>query len=683
MNPAGRFYGIVFAIVVSHFCFDARAQVMSPIDSMRLVLLNNPAVDSNSVKTIFRMAKAFSVVDADSSFHYATRGLAMSQKIKWNKGIATLYDLIGTLYSNNSDYVKAREYYNLAYEVNRKSGNTKGEIVNTINIGVVCQRQGDGVKALEYAFKALKMAQQTKDEDYTALIYGNISDVYVFNADYAKAISYSLKGYQEYKRLENTAGIATTANQVANVYLQLNELSKSEQYLTESLDLYTGMADKTGQAKVLSNLSLVYDKDKGKKLEYLFKARKLYDELNPLSTQSITNMGNIGGTYAEIVKYALKDSIGHHSLIPATYAGIRDKATYYLNNAISASKQVEDLDNLLYFSENLAQLQELNGQYKEALENYKTFWQLTDSLYSQENKNKLATQEAEFLFQQKEEKYKTEQQLAKLKTRQIYLYGSIIAVLICSVLLYILNRYRLNQLRLKNELLKIESEKKAKELLYQSQLSESELKAIRSQMNPHFIFNVLNSIESYIMDNDKKTASRLVQKFASLSRLILENSTRSLVTADKEWKALLLYTELEAIRYSNSFTYKFVKDENLALQTILLPPMLIQPLIENAILHGLIINTQPDAQLEVAFRKTATGVCITVSDNGIGIDSGYTRTKQGTGVKETSMGLVSIKERIEIINMQHPTTEATFSIKAGENGKGTVAMICLPALSKR
>lgn len=216
------------------------------------------------------------------------------------------------------------------------------------------------------------------------------------------------------------------------------------------------------------------------------------------------------------------------------------------------------------------------------------------------------------------------------------------------------------------------------QFLFKQRLSESELKAMRAQMNPHFIFNVLNSIEAYIMDNEKVTASRLIQKFASLSRLILENSTKSLVTADREWKVLMLYTELEAMRYSNSFSYDFIVDEQLQLKTLLLPPMLIQPIIENAILHGLIFENKSGAHLEVKLQVTTTTICITVSDNGIGFENTSKMPKKTGWVKEKSMGIASIKERIEMINLQYRTSIAKFSIKSGENNSGTVAIIYLP-----
>lgn len=272
-----------------------------------------------------------------------------------------------------------------------------------------------------------------------------------------------------------------------------------------------------------------------------------------------------------------------------------------------------------------------------------------------------------------------EQKLNKLEIRQLWLYGILAIIVLGSVLLYLLNLNRIRKLKFANILELQEAEQNTIKLQHQYQLSESELRAIRSQMNPHFIFNVLNSIESYIMDNDKRTASRLIQKFASLSRLILENSTKSLIGADKEWKVLQLYTELEAMRYNNSFTFDFNYSSDVSLNTILLPPMLIQPLIENAILHGIIGSDIADAHISVTMQRTNQNLLITVTDNGIGLHGKTSKTVINIA-KEKSIGLKSIRERIKLINEQYGTT-ASFSINERIDQGGTIAMLTLPLLN--
>ncbi|WP_316803468.1 two-component regulator propeller domain-containing protein [Pedobacter nototheniae] len=223
-----------------------------------------------------------------------------------------------------------------------------------------------------------------------------------------------------------------------------------------------------------------------------------------------------------------------------------------------------------------------------------------------------------------------------------------------------------------------------KQFLFKQRLSESELKAIRAQMNPHFIFNVLNSIESYIVENNPKTASRLVQKFAALSRLILENSTQSVVAADREWKALKLYAELEVMRFNNQFSCTFNLDPDIDLSRLLLPPMLVQPLIENAIHHGMRNSIEKNNHINVKLEQTETEICFTVEDNGIGIEeAGKFRTF--SSIKGKSIGLSSIRDRVDIFNVLNETGSASFNIhkKDEREGRGTVAKLILPKIFKQ
>jgi len=267
----------------------------------------------------------------------------------------------------------------------------------------------------------------------------------------------------------------------------------------------------------------------------------------------------------------------------------------------------------------------------------------------------------------------------KLEVKQLWIYGILSLILITVILSYFLNRYRIKQLRLTYALQQQEAEQEAKELNYRNKLSESELKAIRSQMNPHFIFNVLNSIESYVLENDSKTASRLVQKFATLSRLILENSTQSMVAAEREWKALKLYTELEAMRFNNQFSYSFYADPDLDLATLMLPPMLVQPLIENSIHHGLRNSLEEKSSVNVRLEQTNKEIYFTVDDTGIGMDEAE-KFKTFSAVKSKSIGLNAIRERVEIINVMNKGDKAHFEIrkKTKEEGIGTIAILTLP-----
>lgn len=660
---------IVLVQLVAGLQANAQKRGLAAIDSMKANLNAHRISDTNQVRIIYRISDAYKGIDTDSAMHYAKRGLTVAKENKWPKGIAALYDNLGSLYSNNGNYKKAIQYYAAALKINRKIGNKRNEAGNIINIGSVYQRQGDDALALENSFKALKITQAIDEKGYTALLYGNISDVYASQENYSMALAYSLKAYQAYRQLNDFAGLAGAADRAGSVYLSTKKLKEAEQYFHQSLKIYKELDDKMGQAKTLSHIALLYENDAAKSLGYLMPAQQLFEDTNPLHPLSITNLGNIGAAYTRTF-FKTKDP------------DMAKKAGSYLKKAVAASKQVGDRDNLGYFSAELAVLQEGSGQYKEALLNFKRSKQITDSLYSQENKNKIASLEAQYAFRKKEESYKQQQQLSKLKMRQLYLYGALAIILVSSVLLYLLNQSRIRHLRLKNEMQKKEAEAQNKALINRNKLSESELKAIRAQMNPHFIFNVLNSIESYIVENDSKTASRLIQKFASLSRLILENSTQSMVSADREWKALRLYAELEVMRFNQQFSCSFYADPSLDLSRLLLPPMLVQPLIENAIHHGMRNSATENNEITVSLEQTESTLLFTVADNGIGLDQAE-KFKTFSAIKSKSIGISSIRERIEIFNGMNSGQAASFELQNnGSEGKGTIAKLVLPKVVK-
>lgn len=196
----------------------------------------------------------------------------------------------------------------------------------------------------------------------------------------------------------------------------------------------------------------------------------------------------------------------------------------------------------------------------------------------------------------------------------------------------------------------IEREKQKKlEADFKQKLYESELKAIRSQMNPHFVFNVLNSIEAYVVENDSKNASSLIHKFAALSRIVLENSQFSFVTIESEIKLIRLYLELERVRFSEQFDFE-IDLQNLDYKFKMIPSMLIQPLAENAVHHGVRHLIGKKGKIKLSFFEEDGLITIKIMDNGVGMRCNDQTKDAYAGIKKTSFGLKGINERIDIIN---------------------------------
>jgi ligand-binding sensor domain-containing protein len=177
---------------------------------------------------------------------------------------------------------------------------------------------------------------------------------------------------------------------------------------------------------------------------------------------------------------------------------------------------------------------------------------------------------------------------------------------------------------------------------------EIELKALRAQMNPHFIFNSINSIQHFILENDTDTAHKYLSKFSRLIRNVLENSRYENITIEQELDTLRLYVQLEELRFSPKFTYEIIVDERIDPSAYLIPPMIIQPYIENAIWHGL-MHKEGEGKLivQLSLLHDEQMIRCTIDDNGIGRVKSATYKK---GKSHQSLGLSVTRERLELIN---------------------------------
>lgn len=204
-------------------------------------------------------------------------------------------------------------------------------------------------------------------------------------------------------------------------------------------------------------------------------------------------------------------------------------------------------------------------------------------------------------------------------------------------------RFRIQQIR-QTESLKTDFEKR---------LANVELNALRAQMNPHFIFNCLNSIDYYIIKNDTETASDYLNRFSRLIRLILQNSRSNYVNLKDELEALKLYIEMECLRFEQQFDYVVSVAKEIRLEEIEIPPMLLQPYVENAIWHGLMQKKTP-GRLDLTFTRQNGSLHCTIEDDGIGREAARL-LKSKSATRHKSMGMRITDDRINMINRLYNT----------------------------
>jgi len=205
------------------------------------------------------------------------------------------------------------------------------------------------------------------------------------------------------------------------------------------------------------------------------------------------------------------------------------------------------------------------------------------------------------------------------------------------------------------------------------------MQALRAQMNPHFIFNSLNSINRFILQNNKTQASVYLTKFSKLVRMILQNSQASMITLESELEALKLYLDLESLRFEYHFTYNISVPKDTDIEVLKVPPLIIQPYVENAIWHGL-MHKEEKGQLNIDLTQEEHYLVIKILDDGIGRkQAAALKTKSAT--KHKSVGLKITAARIAMMqseNEDDSSIKINDLVNADGSAAGTEVLLKLP-----
>ncbi len=207
------------------------------------------------------------------------------------------------------------------------------------------------------------------------------------------------------------------------------------------------------------------------------------------------------------------------------------------------------------------------------------------------------------------------------------------------------------------------------------QLADYEMKALHTQMNPHFIFNSLGTIKSMILENKQENANKYLSKFAKMIRLTLNHSTESFISLQQNNEYISHYIEIENLRFNNAFSFEMIIDNNIDSNEVKIPPMMIQPLVENAIWHGL-LNKQGEKKLSLKYSLKAKELICVIEDNGVGLAKTERLNKA-----HKSVGIDNIKKRLSLLNEKYKIN-CTLTVEDKHNKDltqtGVIAIITLP-----
>ncbi|WP_053969862.1 histidine kinase [Mangrovimonas sp. ST2L15] len=560
-------------------------------------------------------SKKYLKLDVEKGLQFATDALAESNSKEQN---AKAYELIADIYMHWKQYDLAVSNYRISLQ-NMSSLDVK------LKLGRAYQLNKD----LENSINTFLSINESQLSTYQqTLLFEGLGDAYMDSRNYSKAIAVYKKGLQVAKAHLITPKIIDLNSKIANSYNESGEITIAEDYYDNSLNL----ASKENKERALKEKVTVADFQGSNRAydEEIELRKEVLEDIKEVERDSIIDNDSPYTPQKQNYK------IGNAFYLQKDY----DSAINYLEKSIKQADTKSDLVVKKDATRKLSEVYNSSGNSEKALKTYQDYTELVEQLYVKKEQeivraakfsrdianqqNRIKSLESERELSESKYQLTTERN----RNQQIVIYSLVFGMTLLIVVAYLMYKY-IKQQRLANNLLA--------------------LKSLRSQMNPHFIFNALNSVNSFIATNDERTANKYLSDFSTLMRAVLENSEEDFIPLEKEIELLELYTKLEHFRFQDKFDYSIEVDPKIKIDEFQIPPMLLQPYIENAVWHGLRYKEEKGwLQIDISYINR-NEIAITISDNGIGRERSKTLKTQNQK-KHNSKGLSNIQKRVVILN---------------------------------
>ncbi|MDG1842493.1 MAG: tetratricopeptide repeat protein [Crocinitomicaceae bacterium] len=564
---------------------------------------------------------------------YHKKALVFYQKmaVRDRNLIAENYRQIALDFLKSSEMKDSAEYWvNLSISTLPKDPSLSNPIKGFINCkntqAKLYQLNGQIDMSVSINDQCLKQAKKLNHKDKEAKIYREIGESYIELNNFTEAQQYITRSLQLSKQINDRRNIGLAHINNAWINLNLNPTKASKDAL-KGLNILEEIGNIDGLGKAYNVFGMIYLKQKeyDKAIECLNKSIINYVKTN--NSDEISNVyHNIGTVFIAQKKL--------------------NKATEYLNKSISIRKKNKgSIDKINKSYKVLSDLYYEKGDIKNSLNYLKYYSNYRDSNFVIQSSLKIQQkkEEAERLKRIANQKVQTDSinQLvikqkitnAELETTQIknnlqatIIFGIIVIMVLGAVIIF----YWWSQIKIKQEQKEVE-------------MSQT---LLRSQMNPHFVFNAMSVIQSYIYENNPSKSSKFLVNFSRLMRLILENSPKEFISLETEVEILMKYLTTQKLRFEERFEFNINYDENLISSKVIIPPMITQPFIENAIEHGQLHNVK-NGFINIDFKCQDKMLQLTITDNGIGRKQSALNSKSKN---HRSMAMKITKDRIDIIN---------------------------------
>ncbi len=487
------------------------------------------------------------------------------------------------------------------------------------NIGLLYYFKANFDSALVEINTSLEYELNKGNKEGIAKAYQNLGIIYCSWERYDLTLEYYNNALQLYKELQDNSAIADVTNNMAIVAVEMNDLDLAFKYYKNAFDAFQEIGNENGKASVASNLGQLFFQSgqKSRAKDYFNIALEIFLRLD--------NKMGLVHTYSLMGEmYLLNDELDN-ALVYYQLANDNNEETGLRN------VQLSNLEGLYTTYKKLK-------KYELANNTLEKFVALKDSIYNHKQVEKLLELEKKYNAE------KSEKELILLRSNEernrLYLWTMsiffIFSTFIVLIWIYVL---------------KIKEKQRRLSL---------EHKVLRTQMNPHFIFNSLSALQCIILDNNKEEAMDFVTDFSVLMRLVLQYAKEEQITLKKEKEILENYMSLQNRRFDNKLSYKIAFDESIQIERVIVPPMLTQPFLENAIEHGQL--TGENSYIHVKMKKVHDKLEFSIEDNGIGIKNSLLEEKSKTK-KHKSIALKLTQERLRLLNDKKKHQSVRFKVE--------------------
>lgn len=606
-------------------------------------------------KVYIDSAKGFLKKDAKKSIEYVTKALegvpgSTPTKIENSIAFETLGDI--NMYWQLPD---------LAISNYKQSNSFKSNDAIQIKLAQAFTKNNNYQESIETYQNILK---STINNYQKIEVYEGLGDNYKATGNSKKSIENYQKGLSIAISNKISPKVTDLNSKIAEVYARDGAIEEAQEYFNNSLVL----SKKENKKRAAEEKNKVAD---------FYSQKQDFNKEITLRKETLSEMESIENNedLEENLNSPLTPQRQNYKIANAYLAQNNyGEAINFLEKSIEEAATKEDLIVQKDATRKLSELYRDIGNYDKASESYESYVKVVDELYIKKEQelsqaarfnkeialkqNRIISLENERALNETRYKLTFENQslIEKNNTIQKWIIVSLVAIALLLLFTAYTQRKNVKQQKFANNILA--------------------LKSLRTQMNPHFIFNALNSVNSFIATNDERAANKYLSEFSQLMRSVLENSEEDFIPLSKEIELLELYTKLEHFRFKDKFDYKITIDTDIPIDDFVIPPMLLQPYVENAVWHGLRYKEEK-GMLEINFKqKNSETLLITIEDNGIGRKKSK-ELKTEHQKKQQSKGMGNIQKRITILNQMYKDKVTVFLEDALENGEGTLVTLTL------